>query len=148
MINRFIANDNLFDIYKSIANFFYKRDFTLYAKGWESVAWMLLEFFKQHYPEYVKLAVDCLRWDWFCKSNNKWVPPFIRSKGNPNTIKEMIIQQNRISKKKLSLKKEIIPIHKIQRSQIFIAESQDFAQWRMDNHRYAIKLNGDILLTD
>jgi radical SAM superfamily enzyme YgiQ (UPF0313 family) len=146
MLYSFIAHNNLFDIYKDIAIFFNKHNFTLYAKSWELIARMLLEFFKQHYPEYTQLALDCLRWDWFVKSNNKWVPPFIRSKGNPNTVKEMIINQNRLSQQELSLNNKIIPIHQIQRSQVFIAESKDFMQWRMDNHRYAIKHNGQILL--
>lgn len=148
MLYNFIAKDSLFDIYKSIANFFQEHDFTLYAKGWESIAKMLLEFFKQYYPEYTAFAIDCLRWDWFAKSNNKWVPPFIRSKGNPNTIKEMIIQQNRVNKHEVSLNNKTIPIHAIQRSQIFIAESKIFIQWHMSHHRYAIKLNGQILLID
>ncbi len=146
MLSSFIAKDNLFDIYTDIANFFHAHNFTLYAKDWESIARMLLEFFKTHYPEYEQVAIDCLRWDWFVKSHNKWVPPFIRSKGNPNTVKEMIIQQNRVSKQELSLNKKIIPVSQMQRSQIFIAESDTFMQWRMDNHRYAIKLNREIVL--
>ncbi|MGB4268394.1 MAG: DUF4080 domain-containing protein [Spirochaetota bacterium] len=148
MLANFIAKDNLFTIYNEIANFFQQHGFALYAKSWESIAAVLLEFIKQHYPEHTRLATDCLRWDWFVKSNNKWVPPFIRSSGNPNTIKEMIIQQNRISKQELSLNNKIIPISELQRSQIFIGESNHFMQWRMDNHRYAVKLNGQILLID
>lgn len=146
MLSGFIAKDNLFDIYNDIASFFHTHNYTTYAKDWESIARMLLEFFKTYHPEYVEMAIDCLRWDWFVKSNNKWVPPFIRSKGNPNTIKEMIIQQHSVSKQELSLNKIIIPVDKIQRAQIFIAESDTFMQWRMDNHRYAIKLDGEIVL--
>lgn len=148
MLANFIAQDNLFDLYHEIANFFQEHNFSLYAKSWESIAAILLEFIKHSYPEYTKLATDCLRWDWFVKSNNKWVPPFIRSSSNPNTIKEMIIQQNRISKQELSLNKTIVSINDIQRSQIFIAESDHFMQWRMNNHRYAVKLNRQILLID
>jgi len=148
MLADFIAQDNLFDLYHEIANFFQEHNFSLYAKSWESIAAILLEFIKHSYPEYTKLATDCLRWDWFVKSNNKWVPPFIRSSSNPNTIKEMIIQQNRISKQELSLNKTIVSINDIQRSQIFIAESDHFMQWRMNNHHYAVKINGTILLID
>ncbi len=149
MINQFIVRDTVFDEYKKIAHFLHKEGFELYSKSWESIAMKLIEFFTEYHPDYIQLAIDCMRWDWFAKSHNKWVPPFIRSKTNPHIVKEMIINSHRISKTQLMLYDKIVNIHDVQQSHVYIADSSDFRKWRMHNHHYALKLqDGTILYTD
>ncbi len=146
MLCHFITSGDSFKSFEMIAQFFYKKNFVLFAKDWEAIATMILTFIKEEYPPVEELAIDCLRWDWFIQSNSKWVPACVRSKTNPNIVKEIIINNHKIAKDELLLDGKRRPVRTIQHAQIFIAESKTFQQWHMAGHHYAIKLHRDTIL--
>ena len=146
MLNNFITDGDSFKSFEMIAQFFYKKKFVLFAKDWESIAIMVISFIKEDYPHVEELAIDCLRWDWFIQANSKWVPACIRSKTNPNIIREIIINNHKIAKNELLLDGKRIPLSTVKHAQIFIAESKTFRQWHMTDHHYAIKLHRDTIL--